>query len=185
MSRRPKQMAGLMPRFTVSWSLTIEASDAVEAAAAAWRAAFLDSHRTQATLVKVTDAIGCDTQIIDWATHAVCGTPQPELTPVYKHPERVDLSLLRRCQTCGSWDVQLSYPAWHAPNEGYKYVSTDEEADHIYEWCNHCEANMDIVTADEWVAEVVLPQYRAHATFWSAHPPGSAPVYYNPEEIPE
>jgi hypothetical protein len=175
----------LMPRFTVSWSLSVDAHDPVDAADRAWRAAFLHSDRTAATLVKVTDAIGGESQIIDWVTHQRCGVPQPEPTKRYPLAKDVNTELLWRCQCCGSWDVQLSYPAWHDPNNGYAYVSTDAEAEPTYFWCQHCEADSGrhIIRADEWDEDGVKPEYEAHAAFWSDHPPGTAPV--KPEEIPE
>lgn len=184
-AQRKRVVDDQMPRFTVSWSLTVDANNAVEAADRAWRLAFLRSHSAQATLVKVTDAIGCGSQIIDWVTHQVCGEPQPEPTKRYKRAEHVDTSLLWRCQRCGSWDVQLSFPAWHEPNDGYRYVSTDEEADPEYFWCMHCEADeiSDIIRADEYDPERVAREYRAHAAFCDKHPPGTHPVH--PFEEPE
>jgi len=52
------------------------------------------------------------------------------------------------CAKCGSFDIQISLPAWHAPNKDWEYVETDIEADPQYSYCLKCEYS-DFTVIDE------------------------------------
>jgi hypothetical protein len=68
-----------MPRYTVTWTQTFEAPDAVDAAAAAFRAACIDFEQ-HVSLVKVIEQSSGKALIVDWVTHKVCGEPQTEVS---------------------------------------------------------------------------------------------------------
>ena len=56
-----------------------------------------------------------------------------------------------RCVNCGSEDVELAYPAWFAPNDEFKFVEADTEADELYIFCNECEESNGIISPHGYI----------------------------------
>lgn len=62
--------------------------------------------------------------------------PLPAPKPVEVRP--VAAGATYRCSECGGANVEVCLPAWFAPNDDWRYVEPDAEADERASYCNDC-----------------------------------------------